>query len=268
MAAWRCTIVVLAFLTGCGGGGGGGDYSSTPGPVTPAPTQQSAGGLWFALAGGSNATSLMIAETGELRVTTAPSATNGPGFGFGTITVVGNRADGSYKARVLGSQAAPTGVELTCTLTGTVTTRSSMELTSVCADTAGVSTTTTLSFMYDARYEEDSSLASIAGNYTLTINASTNTLNINGDGTLFGMYHNGPRCTLNGTVSIINSDFNLYRFETRFSSCGFLSQFEGATMTGFATRNMPGQKAGSFLLQLTAMINGRLEFASVLYEPV
>jgi hypothetical protein len=39
-------------------------------------------------------------------------------------------------------------------------------------------------------------------------------------------------------------------------------------MTGLATRNPPGQKAGAFSLLLTAVIDGRLEFASVMYEPV
>jgi hypothetical protein len=39
-------------------------------------------------------------------------------------------------------------------------------------------------------------------------------------------------------------------------------------MTGFATRDLPGQKAGAFHLLLTGMVAGRLEFASVVYEPV
>ena len=271
MATRWSTVLVLASLAGCSGGGGGGDYSSTPATSSPAPIQQSAGGLWFAITGGTSAMSLMIAETGELHVTTPPSGTTGPGFGFGTVTVAGNRVDGSYKTRVLGSQAAPASTSFDCTLTGTVATRTSMQLTTACVDSGGASSTATLSFMYDARYEEDSSLASIAGNYTLPINPATNTLNINGDGTLFGVYQNGPRCTMNGTVSIINADFNLYRFEMVFSNCSFPfpSQFEGATITGLATRNLPGQKAGTFLLHLTAVNNARLEFlASLLYEPV
>jgi hypothetical protein len=35
----------------------------------------------------------------------------------------------------------------------------------------------------------------------------------NGDGASFGMYHDGPRCTLNGTVSVIDAEFNLCRSE-------------------------------------------------------
>jgi hypothetical protein len=265
MAARWSIVVLFALCAGCGGGGGA--PTNPPPPAAQQPAQQSAGGMWFAVGSGSNATTLMIAETGELRVIVAPTGANGPGFGHGAVTVIGNHVEGSFETRVLGSAAA--SAELDCTVSGTVSTRASMQLTTVCVDSAGASTTTSLSFMYDARYDADSSLAEIAGNYTLSVNAATNTLNINGDGTLFGMYHNGPRCTLNGTVSIIHSDFNLYRFELLFSSCTVLaSRYEGATMTGLATRNPPGQKAGAFLLLLTAVIDGRLEFASVMYEPV
>jgi hypothetical protein len=264
------TVLVLVLLAGCGGGGGGGGASATATP--PAPTHQSAGGMWFSATGASSGMSVMIAETGDLRVVMPPSGSSGPAFGFGTVTVTGNLVEGNLKTRATTpSPGSPPGAELDCTVTGTVTTRTSMQLTTVCLDTAGNRTTTSIALMYDPRYEMDSSLADIAGNYTLAPPASsaTNTLNINGDGTLFGMYHNGPRCTLNGTVSIINSNFNLYRFEVRFSNCTvFASTYEGATMTGFAVRNVPGQKAGAFMLMVTAMINGRLEYVSVIYEPV
>jgi hypothetical protein len=270
VARWP-TVLVLTLLAGCGGGGGG--YSAPPAPTTvnpPAPTQQSAGGMWFSIAGTSSGMSLMISETGDLRVVMPPAGSSGPAFGFGAVTVTGNRVEGNLKTRAITpSPGSPPGAELSCTFDGTVSTRVSMQLTTTCVDTAGSTTTTPISLTYDSRYDEDSSLANIAGNYTLTVNSATNTLNINGDGTVFGMYHNGPRCTLNGTVSIIDSNFGLYRFELLFSNCTFLAAtYEGATLTGFATRNVPGQKAGSFLLMVTALLNGRIEFASVLYEPV
>ena len=263
------TVLAVALCAGCGGGGG--SPASTPAPTnTPVVTQQSAGGLWFAVTGGSASTTLMIAETGDLKVIMAPTATSGPAFGHGAVTVAGNRVEGNLETRAIpASPTGPAGAELHCTVSGTVSTRVSLQLTAVCIDGAGATTTTPFGFMYDARYDTDSSLADIAGNYNLTVKTATNSLNINGDGTLFGVYDNGPRCTLNGTVSIIHPDFNLYRFEVLFSSCTFLApQYEGATMTGLATRNLPGQKAGAFMLLLTAVINGRIEFASLLYEPV
>jgi hypothetical protein len=271
MVARWLPVLVVALSAGCGGGGGGG--AAAPAAVNPpAPAEQSAGGMWFSVAGTSSGMSLMIAETGDLRVVMPPSGSSGPAFGFGAVTVAGNRVEGSLKTRAITpSPGSPAGPELDCTVTGTVSTRASMQLTTVCVDKAGTSTTTAISMMYDPRYDADSSLPDIAGNYTLAppASSSTNTLNINGDGTVFGLYNNGPRCTLNGTVSIINGDFNLYRFEALFSNCTVLaSTYEGASMAGFATRNVPGHKTGAFHVMLTAVINGRLEFVSVIYEPV
>lgn len=268
MVARWLTAFVATLLAACGGGSGGG----APSTVSPPVTQQSAGGMWFSGPGTSTAMSLMIAETGDLRVVIPPAGTSGPAFGFGAVTVTGDRVEGNLKTRAItSSPGGPPGAELDCTVAGTVSTRSSLQLTTVCVDAAGGTTTTPIGFLYDARYDTDSSLADLAGNYTVRppLNTATNTLNINGDGTVFGMYHNGPRCTLNGTVSIIHRDFNLYRFEILFSNCGvFPSQYEGLTMTGFATRNLPGQKAGAFLLMVTAVVNGRIEVASLIYEPV
>jgi hypothetical protein len=265
-------ILALFASAGCSGGGSGSAVGPSPNlPGSPLPAaQQSAGGFWFALTGGSTAMTLMIAETGEMRVTMPPSASSsGPAFGYGAVLVTTNQVAGSFETRaVQSSPTSPVGAELDCTFDGTVITRVSMQATVVCTDTTGSATTTDLTFHYDSRYDTDSSLALIAGNYTLALNTTGNSLNINGDGTLFGMYQNGPHCTLNGRVSIVDASFNLYRFEVLFSGCSVLPYLEGVTMTGFATRDLPGQKAGAFHLLLTAVVAGRLEFVSVVYEPV
>jgi hypothetical protein len=272
MAARWSTILVLALLTGCGGSGGDGGSSSAVAPTTvPLPAQQSVGGMW-ASSTPNSPMSLMIAETGDVRVAIPPTGNSGPAFGYGAVTVIGNRVEGSLETRAIPfSPTSSSAPELDCTISGTVSTRLSMQLSIACVDGAGTTTTSSVSFFYDPRYETDSSLAAIAGNYTLSVNSATNTLNINGDGTMFGLYHNGPRCTLNGTISLIHGDFNLYRVEVQFSGCtGFVTQYEGATMTGFATRFVPpppGQPAGTFQLLLTTVLNGRLEFISVLYVP-
>lgn len=264
-------VVICTACSGGGGGSGGAPPPATPNPVNapPAASQPSAGGMWFALSAGSTAMTLMIAETGEVRVMAPPTASSGPAFGYGAVAVIGNRVAGSFETRTIQpSPTAPPGGELDCTLEGTVSTRVSMQATVVCTDEVGSATTTSLAFLYDARYEADSSLALIAGNYTLPTNPTVNSLNINGDGTLFGVYQNGPRCTLNGRVEIVDANFNLYRFEVLFSGCTVLTQFEGVTMTGFATRDLPGQKAGAFHLLMTAVVAGRIEFTSLIYEPV
>lgn len=95
----------------------------------------------------------------------------------------------------------------------------------------------------------------------------TNSLTIAKDGTIFGVYHNGQQCTVNGRVDLIDARFNLYRFEFSFSSCQVFQQYEGQTLTGLAARSLPGTAANSFMLLITGVIDGRLESISVTYEP-
>lgn len=267
-------VLVLITCSACGGSGGGAstpasNASPTTTAVPPSTPAVSAGGVWVAFTGGSSALQLMIAENGEMRVTAPPVGTGGPAFGQGAVVVTGNRVAGSYKTRALQSlPASPAGAEVDCTLDGTVSTRTALAATIVCTDTDGNTTTNTWSFLYDSRYETDSSLASIAGSYTLAVNTDGNSLTIFSDGTLAGIYQNGPRCTIGGRVSIIDPDFVLYGFEMTFSGCSAFEYFEGATLTGFGSQNLPGQPAGSFFLLLTAVINGRIEFISVIYRPV
>jgi hypothetical protein len=259
----RTSLPTLFFLgtllLGCGGsgssGGGGG--------AAPPPTAQSAGGVWFATTPPVSTLTLLIAETGEMRVTAA-----GPSFGAGAVIVTNNnQVSGSYQTRSLQpSPTTPAGPDLDCTVQGTVTTRTSMQLTVRCTDTTGSTTEQNLSFAYDTSHGTDSSLAAIAGNYTLEFRPATNTLNINGDGTLFGMLDNGPQCLLNGRVEIIDPDFDLYRLTVSFANCSRLLQYEGITMTGFARRGTP-VPAGAFYALLTGVVDGRLQAFSLLYVP-
>jgi hypothetical protein len=277
--AYVIVAILFATCAGCGGGGGTSPAAAAPNaaaaPAAPPPAAApaapaaSAGGIWIAFAGNPSPLQLFIAEDGDVRVTAPPIGGVGPAFGEGAVVVTGNRVQGAYKTRSV--QLSPTsapGGAFDCTLDGTVSTRTSLSATIVCTDAAGSVTTNTWSFFYDSRYEADSSLASMARSYTLPFNTAGNSLTIYGDGTLVGMYHNGPSCTIGGRVSIIDSNFALYRFEVTFSSCSVLRQYEGVTMRGFGTQNLPGQPAGSFLLLLTAVINGRLDSISVMFEPV
>jgi len=249
-----------ALLVGCGGGGGG---SGSGGAAAPAPGPQSAGGVWVATTPPISTLTLLIAETGEMRVTAA-----GPSFGAGAVIVTNNnQVSGGYQTRsIQTSPTMPAGSDLDCTVQGTVATRASMQLTVRCTDTTGAASEQSLSFFYDAAYDTNSSLAGIAGNYTLEFRPATNTLNINTDGALFGMFDNGPQCLLNGRVEIINADFDLYRLTVVFSNCTRLPQYEGVTMTGFARRAMPVPIRGFYAL-LTGVVDGRLQFFSVIYAP-
>jgi hypothetical protein len=90
------------------------------------------------------------------------------------------------------------------------------------------------------------------------------------------MLDNGPNCTVNGQVQIIDARFNLYRFELQLSLCqGVFNQpYDGTTLRGFAARNLPGMRPGAFILLLTGTPAigtapvPLFDFFSLLYEPV
>jgi hypothetical protein len=219
-----------------------------------------------------------IAETGELIAQmSAPGATP-PTFGFGSGAVIVNNPNdvaGTYTLRSLPSGPVILGVappQQTCTLDGTVTERSLLQVTLSCTDGAGIAAERTFNMLYNPAYDADSALADIAGNYTFPPKPQTNTLNINASGVVFGTLDNGPNCTVNGQVQIIDARFNLYRFEIQLSLCqGPIGQlYEGTTFRGFAARNLPGMRPGAFILLLTSTgtIGGPFQFFSLLYERV
>jgi hypothetical protein len=258
----RWILVAGAVLaTSCGGGGGGGGAVAPP-----AAGPQSAGGAWIAATPPVSELVLLIAETGELR-TMAPT----PEFGAGAAIVTNNdHVSGAFQTRALSTSLAPPAsppLDRDCSFEGTVRTRASLNLVLTCTDSGGTTTVRTMSFVYDASYDTPSTLAGIAGNYTLEPRASTNTLNINSDGTLFGMLDNGAQCLMNGTVEIIDARFELHRLKITLSNCTRLSQYEGIEFTGLARRNaqVPG---GGFFALITAAVNGRLEVMSLLYTRV
>ena len=135
----------------------------------------------------------------------------------------GDRAIGNFVAEALW-EYKNTFVEprtLGCELEGTLSERQSMTLQIECSSGGGVVWDETVEFDYSRNFYEyqPSSLDTIAGNYTLRVMPATNTLNINADGVVFSMYRNGPRCTVNGQVSLIDTRYNLYWMEWLFSSC-------------------------------------------------
>ena len=138
-----------------------------------------------------------------------------------------------------------------------------------CSDASGPVWNESATLFYQTDYEQNSSLAIIAGNYTLGPIAATNTLNIAGDGRIFGMYDNGPACTVSGQVSLLDPAYNLYDIQWTFSSCGpILPDYEGIQFTGIATiPTIPSLPSGSFYLLMTGNVAGDFRSISVIYEP-
>jgi hypothetical protein len=233
---------------------------------------QSSGGIWHGIPAANETITLYIAETGELLAQASSLATTPPVFRFGTGALIVNSPNdvaGTFQLRQVVPPLAAS--EQVCEMDGPVTERSLLQVVLSCTDSAGNTVDQSVNFIYNPAYDLDSALAEIAGNYTLAFRSQTNTLNINASGVVFGMLDNGPRCTVNGQVQIIDARFNLYRFELLLSLCqaplGPL--YEGATLKGFGARNLAGMPAGAFLLLVSGNIVGApVQVFSLLYERV
>jgi len=90
----------------------------------------------------------------------------------------------------------------------------------------------TFTLEYDALYDRDSSLATIAGNFK---QANGTVVSIDAAGNVFSQDATSG-CVVNGKVSVIDSRYNAYRFEYTVSSCSSeLGVMNGATFSGLGT---------------------------------
>ena len=220
-------ILLCAVLTtGCGGGGGGGSSQPAPPPVTNA----SPGGIWEGTLGTGQDVLGLVTESGEFHFLDA----NELAQYFGTVSVNANTVSAQFTGyAALGSSFADGTTRGTGSLTGTVQARSTFTATSTFQTSAGASNTNAINLTYNALYDRDSSLATIAGNFTDLRTGSI--VNINSSGVAFSQ-NPANGCVLNGSVSIINAQFNAYRVQYSYSSCqGPDAVLNGTTFRGLAT---------------------------------
>ena len=162
---------------------------------------------------------------------------------------------------------------LSCELDGSVRERQSMLLRIECSSGDVVVWNEFVEFVYAGHsYEyQPSSLEAIAGNYTLPAGTQTNTININSDGVVFGIFHLGLTCTVNGQVSLIDTRFNMYWMEWRFSNCSPPQpKFEGAQYSGLAGLTLPGAvhgRDGGIYVLISGMTDDGFNYLSLLYAP-
>jgi hypothetical protein len=263
-------IVVIGLLTtSCGGGGSGAPASQVLNPV-PA-TVQSPGSHWFVLDNNSDPVHLYVSETGKVRsVFHVTAVTDGPTFGAGSVDITGtDGVHGELQARGIQPAGGQSPVDLSCTLSGTVRELSTLMLNIVCSDSADIVYDENFTMTPQPGYGAGSSLNDIAGNYTLPSGPSTNMLNIIADGTLFGMYHNGANCTVNGIVSIIDADYSFLGVEWTMANCTDpIGIYEGAVVSGFAMESpSPSDPSGSYYFLLTGMNAMGFYSISVTFEP-
>ena len=222
------SLVVGTLLSACGGGGGGnGGNGGGGGNVSP-------DGIWVSINSDGEAIIALVTETGRFHLFT----------GFGKqgagILSVSNGNDVSANFQFVTFRSGPSfkdGTTLSdCTLSGTVKKRETMSLNGDCTTTAGLQFQfAEIPFQYISLYERASSMATIAGMYQ----DRHAVIDIAADGTIFAQ-EAITNCVINGQVNIIDSAFNAYDFQFRYSSCtGPDADLNGAIFVGIGYLNEP-----------------------------
>jgi hypothetical protein len=155
---------------------------------------------------------------------------------WGTVTSFGNHISPSITGAVQIGYEFPDGsTSGTGSITGTIAARNTITGTSTFTTARGAKTSGTISLAYNPLYERDSSLATIAGNYTNAILPGTDALNVSSSGVIFGQ-EPGTGCVVNGQVKTINASYNTYDVQYTYSNCtGATSILNGSTFSGIGT---------------------------------
>jgi hypothetical protein len=200
-------MLSVGLVVACGGGGGGGLAAQDAKP----------GGLWqgsVTVAGATQDIFGLISETRQFQFFQADGVQY-----FGTLSVTGTKVTASFTGvPSAGTTFTDGSVQGTGTLTGTVQDRTTITFTAAFTTANNTMTNASVTIQYDHSYDADSALATVAGNYTATVNPGADALSISAAGVLF---YQEPTtgCTANGTVTLIDAAYDLYNVEFTFATC-------------------------------------------------
>ena len=233
----RCLLLsaLLLAVTGCGGGGlpipdiGSPGSPDPPDPPDPPTQDASPGGVWRGTSSLGFGIVGLVSESGQFHLM------QGDGVQLvGELATSGDELSANFVGYApFGEKfddGSTTGVG---SLSGDLDEHSSISADIDFTTSRGDSSQSTIALTYDPIYERDSSLESVAGNYMDT--ERNVVINVNNDGELFSQ---DPRthCITNGTVSVIDPAFNLYRVQYTFSNCkGHEKVLNGTVAEGLAT---------------------------------
>jgi hypothetical protein len=222
---------ILLVVSGCGGGELPiPEFEPPESPEPPAPEASSPGGVWQGTSSLGFGIVGLVSESGQFHFIQGDGAQL-----VGRLTTSGDELSANFVGYVpFGEKfddGSTTGVG---SLSGNLDERSLISADINFTTSRGAASQSTIALSYDPIYERDSSLESVAGNYLDT--ERNVVINVNNDGELFSQ---DPRsqCITNGTVSVIDPAFNLYRVEYTFSNCKRHHQevLNGMVAEGLAT---------------------------------
>jgi hypothetical protein len=216
--------VAALLVCGCGGGGGS-SFTSPP----PPPANVSPGGIWVGVDSNGGDIAAIVTEAGRFHFLSLDDLSQGSGIM--SVSNVNNLNGNFQLVTQLGFVFADGTTLADCTLVGTVAERQTVTVTVDCTTTAGLQSQSTATLNYEANYERDSSLATIAGNFQ----GISSVLNIAGDGTFFNQ-DPVTGCVINGQVNIIDAAFNAYDIGFSYSNCkGQVAILNGSVFSGIAS---------------------------------
>ena len=229
---------ILLVVSGCGGGGLPiPDLGSLEPPAPPAPPEPpeppaqevSPGGVWRGTSSLGFGVVGLVSESGQFHLIQGDGAQL-----VGSLSMSGDQLSANFVGYAsFGEEFDDGSTSGVGSVSGTLDERSRISADIDFTTSRGAASQSTISLSYDPIYEQDSSLESVAGNYLDT--ARNVVINMNNDGELFSQ---DPRshCITNGTVSVIDPAFNLYRVQYTFSNCkGREKGLNGTIAEGLAT---------------------------------
>jgi hypothetical protein len=269
-------LALIALLSACGGGNGSSSVPTTSPPTVnqppPPPPNQSPGGIWqtqyVAPSGDTIDAFALVDESGQVYFNERDQTTGCVELGTGQLTVTGNTVSGSGGVGLV----TPPGATTNCTfadgsttgivtISGTVSERQSMTITSQVTTANGeLLATETHTWTFNVQYDNTSSLSQVAANYW----DGPNTFSVDGNGMIFDQ-ELITGCVINGQISIINPQYNMYSITFTFANCiGNYAVDNGVTFTGLATLNTTTNPV-QLVLGASANVNGSIIVADFFF---
>jgi hypothetical protein len=225
-ALWRnlsiaCTAALL--FSACGGGGDSIHIGGMTINVSP-------GGIWT---GTESSTGLSVTgivdETGEFHFIRS-DGTQYVGTATTTGTAISATFDGYTPFETTFADGSTHG---TGTLSGTINERASISISTQFRTDKGTISSDSLSLTFDSLYNFASSLATISGTYTDP--KSGDVISVTGAGDVTWQ-DASTGCVGNGTISIINGNYNAYRVAFTYGNCtGGAAALNGVQFSGLVT---------------------------------
>ncbi len=250
MATRHFTAILALSLTLCGCGGGGSASTAPP------PSNASPGGIWQGTDASSGLQVLgVVDEAGEAHFIRS----DGSQF-VGTVVTSGTNLSANFQGFTQwGSVFADGSTYGNGTLSGTIQERQSITSNVSFTTSLGNTTTGALDLTFNSLYDSGSSLSTLSGNYSET--GTGDVLSVTASGAATWQDPN-TGCLMNGTVTIIDANYDAYKVDFTLSNCiGPSAALNGVAFDGLGAYDT-NQSPAVFTAAVTGS-SGATEYALV-----